>query len=75
MAARDIHIMYRCEDCRYADEYGRSCQHGLLFPILLLMAGKQTCPNFENKTTEQIEEQLRLKQYERDRQRDSKVLQ
>lgn len=74
MAARDIQIMYRCEDCRYADEYGRSCQHGLLFPILLLMAVKQTCPNFENKTTEQIEEQLRLKQYERDRQRDSKVL-
>ena len=74
MAAGYIHIMYRYEDCRYADEYGRSCQHGLLFPILLLMSEKQTCPNFENNTTEQIDEQLRLRQYERDRQRDSQVL-
>lgn len=74
MAGRDIHIMFRCDDCRYADEYGRSCRHGLLFPVLLLMAGKEKCPNFENKTTEQIEEQLRLKEYERNRLRDSQVL-
>ncbi len=67
MAVGDIHIMYRCEDCKFADEYGRSCQHGLLFPVLLLMAGKRQCPNFEGKTREQLEEQLRLREYERER--------
>lgn len=67
MAAGNIHIMYSCYNCRYADEYGRSCQHGLLFPILLLLSGNPSCPNFENKTTEQIEEQLRLKEHERNR--------
>lgn len=74
MGTCDINIMYRCDDCRYADEYGRNCQHGMLFPILLLMAGKRSCQNFENKTTEQIEEQLRLKRHECDRQRDIQVL-
>ena len=34
----------------------------------------RTCPNFEGKTREQIEEQLRLRQHECDRQRDSQVL-
>jgi len=67
MAAGNIQIMFRCEDCKFADEYGRSCQHGALFPVLLLIAGKRSCPNFENKTTEQIEEQLRLKDYEHNR--------
>lgn len=34
MAACYIHIMYRCDDCRYADVYGRNCRNGLLFPII-----------------------------------------
>lgn len=65
MAAVNINIMYRCDDCTYADEYGSSCRHGLLFPVLLLMANKRSCPNFAPKTTEQIEEQLRFRERSR----------
>lgn len=50
--------MYRCEDCTFADKYGRNCVHGLMFPILLVLANKEKCPNFKPKTTEQIKEQL-----------------
>ena len=74
MAARDVNIMFRCEDCTFADEYGRGCKHSLLFPVLLLMANKQSCPNYKDKTREQIEEQLRLREYECNRIRDSEVL-
>ena len=74
MAARDVNIMFRCEDCTFADEYGRGCKHGLLFPVLLLMAGHDRCPNYKDKTREQIEVQLRLKEYERNRLRDNQVL-
>lgn len=49
---------YGCETCRAAgDIYGRSCGHGDLFPVLLLMAGKGSCPNYEfdrGKAEEQI---------------------
>ena len=52
-----------CEDCRFADEHGRGCEHGLMFPVLLLVAGKRDCPNFKCKTREQIEEQLKQEYY------------
>lgn len=54
-----------CEDCRFANGHGQNCKHGLLFPVLALMAGYERCPNFENKTREQLEEQIRLNEYER----------
>lgn len=58
--ASNVNILFGCEDCRYADRYGRDCKHGMLFPILLLMSKAQDCPNFERKTTEQIKEQLKF---------------
>ena len=61
MATGDINILMGCEECRYADAYGRGCKHGLLFPVLSLMVGYNKCPNFEVKTSEQIKEQLNIK--------------
>lgn len=61
MAAQVINIKMGCEECTFADAYGRGCKHGLLFPIMALMAGYERCPNYEPKTTEQIEEQLKIK--------------
>lgn len=62
MAAGNINILLGCEDCTFADAYGRGCEHGLLFPVLTLMAGHKHCPNFKPKTTYQIKEQLNLKE-------------
>ena len=62
MAALNINLYIGCEDCTFADAHGRDCKHGALFPVLLLMAKKRHCPNFQRKTTEQINEQLKLKQ-------------
>ena len=47
----------RCEDCTFADEYGRSCEHGLLYPLAILIkyGDVYKCPNFKQKTAEQIE--------------------
>lgn len=61
MAAYDING--RCEDCTFADAFGRSCQHGMLFPVMVLMAFGDVyqCPNFQKKNAEQIQEQIRLK--------------
>lgn len=60
-ATLNINWYIGCEDCTFADAYGRDCKHGALFPVLLLMANKKECPNFQKKTTEQIQEQLKLK--------------
>ena len=59
----NINLQIGCEDCRFANEHGQDCKHGLLFPVLALMAGYERCPNFVPKTCEQIEEQLRQKEY------------
>lgn len=62
MAAYDVNG--RCEDCTFADAFGRGCQHGLLFPVMVLMAYRDVykCPNFEKKTIEQINEQIETKE-------------
>jgi hypothetical protein len=62
MAAYNINN--RCEDCTFADVYGRNCKHGLLYPVLVLMkyGDVYNCPNFEKKTAEQIKEQIRLRE-------------
>lgn len=47
MAAYNVN--QRCEDCKFADAFGRSCHHGIMFPILVLMTYGDVykCPNFE----------------------------
>lgn len=43
-----IQDKYMCYKCKSAgDIYGRSCKHGMLFPVGLLMANMSECPNFE----------------------------
>lgn len=40
--------MYRCDTCVCAaDIYGRCCRHGLLYPVMLLTAGRKECPYYE----------------------------
>ena len=58
----NVNLQMGCEDCRFADSRGLGCTHGLLSPILALMAGRERCPNFKGKTKEQIEEQLKMKE-------------
>ncbi|WP_181976326.1 hypothetical protein [Phocaeicola plebeius] len=54
MAAYDVNG--RCEDCTFADAFGRSCQHGMLFPVMVLIAFGDVyqCPNFQKKNAEQL---------------------
>ena len=47
MAALNINTYFGCETCKTANEYGNGCKHGLLFPVLLIMAGKMKCPNYK----------------------------
>lgn len=62
MAAYNING--KCESCTHADAYGRSCAHGLLFPVLWMIShgNMNDCPNFQKKSAEQLEEQYRLRQ-------------
>lgn len=47
-AAGNIQIMYGCENCKEAsDSHGRGCKCGLMFPVLLLLSGMTSCPNYE----------------------------
>ena len=48
-----------CRRCIYADAYGRGCKHGLMFPVLVFMT-QQPCPNYQQKTLEQLKEQLEI---------------
>lgn len=65
MASLSVNLRMGCEDCRLANAYGQDCKDGLMFPVLALMAGYERCPNFKPKTSEQIEEQIRLKENEK----------
>lgn len=66
MAIQNINLHYRCEECSAANAWGTGCAHGLLFPVLLRMSGAESCPNFRHKTREQLEEQIKLRQHEKD---------
>lgn len=46
MSAFNINTYYGCETCEAAGEYGNGCKHGLLFPVLLVIANKRECPNY-----------------------------
>lgn len=59
MSAQSVNIMMGCEGCTFANAYGQGCKHGLLFPVMALMAGYERCPNYKPKTREQVEEQIR----------------
>lgn len=47
-SAMNVQSRYRCYSCKSAsDIYGRGCKHGLMFPVLLLMANIDRCENYE----------------------------
>lgn len=62
MAAYNVNS--RCEDCTFSYEYGRMCQHGLMYPLMVIFCygDMYQCPNFKNKTAEQIERQIKLRE-------------
>lgn len=64
MAVGNINSLVRCDDCTFADETGKGCKHGLLFPVMVFMSGKD-CPNFKFKNNEQIEAQLNYQRKEK----------
>lgn len=66
MAIQNINLHYRCEECAEANSWGTGCTYGLLFPVLLKMSGAENCPNFRHKTREQLEEQIRQRQMEKE---------
>ena len=48
MSVACIQDIYQCDTCKSAlDEHGRSCRHGMLFPLLLLMGNFDRCMNYE----------------------------
>lgn len=49
MAALNIITYYGCETCEAADKYGNGCKYGLMFPVLLIMAKANQCPNYKLK--------------------------
>ena len=60
MAVGVITELTNCARCRFADSWGRGCQHGLLTPLAVWMiSGRKKCPKFKTKTTEQIEQQTK----------------
>lgn len=65
MAHVNVQDIYRCDQCKAAaDIYGRSCGHGLLFPVMLVVAGRTSCPNYEFDRSK-VEEQLARKDQQR----------
>ena len=54
MAAYDVN--QHCEDCRYADAFGRSCKHGLLFPLMVLITYGDVYkgPNYDKKQSNKL---------------------
>lgn len=42
-----VQDIYRCNTCKSADEYGRNCKHGMLFPLLLVITNSHQCENYE----------------------------
>ena len=57
MAKQNINMAVGCEECRFADRWGRGGKHGLMRPIILTMSG-QRCELKKPKTAEQLQEQL-----------------
>lgn len=46
-ATVNLQQKYECETCKHAENSsGHNCRYGMMFPILLLMAGEKLCPNY-----------------------------
>lgn len=62
MSIACVQDIFRCDSCKSAsDEFGRGCKHGLLFPLLLLMANERKCDNYQFDA-EKVELQLQKKE-------------
>ena len=62
MSVACIQDIYKCDTCKSAlDEHGRSCRHGMLFPLLLLMGNFKRCMNYEFDA-EKVKLQLQKKE-------------
>lgn len=46
MSAFNINTYYGCETCEATNEYDNSCKHGLLLPVLLVIANKREYPKY-----------------------------
>lgn len=65
MAFACVQDIYLCDQCKSAaDIHGRGCAHGLMFPVLLVMANQTTCPNYEFDPRK-VEERLQRREEER----------
>lgn len=57
-----VQDIYRCDQCKSAaDSYGRGCAHGMLSPVLLVMANQTKCPNYQFDP-QKVEEQLQRRE-------------
>lgn len=45
--ACSVSDLYLCQSCKHSDLYGRGCDCGQFFQLLLVMAGQHDCPNWE----------------------------
>ena len=54
----NVNYITGCEDCRFADAYGRGCEKNLLLPLVVLMSGRK-CDEKKPKTKRQLEEQYK----------------
>lgn len=62
MSVSCIQDIFKCDTCKYAsNEFRFECKHGLLFPLLLFIAEKQSCDNYE-LDVEKIKNQLKTKE-------------
>lgn len=52
--AFNINTFYGCQSCANADKYGNGCKVGLLFPVMLIMAGMTKCDNYKFKDKGEI---------------------
>lgn len=48
MSTACVQDIYKCATCKSAaDEHGRGCKYGLLFPLLLVITEQSNCNNYE----------------------------
>lgn len=64
MSAFNINTYYGCEACEAANEYGNGCKHGLLFPVLLVMAikGNAQIIDFKERNSMSYKDRIELEQ-------------
>ncbi len=60
---------YYCLNCTYSDAYGRGCKINSMMPAMLAMMGFDLCPKMERKNEDQLREQLKIMEEEKDKQK------